>query len=367
MAVDDLGAELWALVYHLFHKYRRSPARAAQELALRTSAEWHVGPGTPAPQTAPDVVGSPWYAEMCSRYAALLRDLHAAHERDVADATEMVSSLYPDGCNVSEYADALRTSAAVLPCLVPSDCIDFLIHKRGLEFHEIGRHELVADDLVRDVIEDLMLKVLIPRQWWCRGERSLARVTRTGIRGTPPALLIEYEWPAATARVRCINLRAHLRPDMPTAQLARRLATTHAALLSESQFQALLIRCQRLMARAPSSPPAAAAPVESAAAQPDAGPPPPTPTSATLPQASLPHSSQPQKADLGLLYRDPDAALDNVDLNDADEVTLQEFKEVMNERFKANVIKPGDPGYVYDRRVEVTAPAQKSEWDDDSD
>ncbi|AYU81978.1 conserved hypothetical protein [Leishmania infantum JPCM5] len=366
MAVDDMGAELWALVHHLFRKYRRDPRKAVQELTLRTHAEWTREPGVPLPTIAPDVKESPWYHEMCSRRASLLEQLHAKHKRDIADAQELVSSLYPDGCNLSEYAEALRTSAALLPCLVPSETIDHLIQKRGADFQEKGRHEVSHDELVSDVIEGLMIRVLIPRQWWCRGTSSVARATRTGIQSNPPTLYIEYERPAGVPHVRRIHLRTNLRPDMPTAQLARRLAKTHEALLSEAQFQSLLIRCQRLQGQSPASS-AANAPSTGTVASTFAAALLPTIANTASPDAPTARSSKPQKADLGLLYRDPDAALENVDLNDADEVTLQEFKEVMNERFKAKVVKPGDPGYVYDKRVEVSKPTQSSGWDDDSD
>ncbi|GET91751.1 hypothetical protein, conserved [Leishmania tarentolae] len=366
MAVDDMGAELWALVHHLFRKYRRDPRKAVQELALRTHAEWSSEPGAPLPTIALNVKESPWYHEVCSRHASLLGELHTKHQHDIAEAQELVSSLYPDGCNLSEYAEAIRTSAALLPCLVPSDSIDHLIEKRGSDFQEKGLHEVSREELVDDVIEGLMIAALTPRQWWCRGANSVARATKTGIQRDPPTLYIEYERPAGVVHVRRIHLQNNLRPDMPTAQLARRLAKTHEALLSEAQFQSLLIRCQRLQGKSSLSPAATELPTVTAA---------PTsieelqPTIANTPSPDVPiaRSKKAQKADVGLLFRDPDAALENVDLNDADDVTLQEFKEVMNERFKAKVVKPGDPGYVYDKRVDVPKPTHSSEWDDDSD
>jgi hypothetical protein len=73
-----------------------------------------------------------------------------------------------------------------------------------------------------------------------------------------------------------------------------------------------------------------------------------------------------QKASIAKLYTDPENALKDVDLQDADEVTVQEYKDKMTEKFNANVIKPGDPGYVYDKRVEAN-PTEKSEWDSDDD
>ncbi|KAG5469272.1 hypothetical protein LSCM1_02487 [Leishmania martiniquensis] len=366
MAVDDLGAELWALVHHLFRKYRRDPRKAVRELALRTHVEWTTESGAPLPDIASHVAQSRWYEEMCSRHASMLHDLRLKHERDIDDARELVSSLYPAGCNVSEYAEALRTSAAVLPCLVPSDLIAHVIQKRGADFREKGLHEVAADELVSDIIEGLMIRALTPRQWWCRMSSSVARVTRTGIRIHPPTLCIEYERPAGVLHVRRIHLPANLRPNMPTAQLARRLATTHEALLSEAQFQSLLIRCQRFQGQSPVVL-AVATPLTGAVAQTAVAELLPTRTHESFTGGRTTRGSKPQKADLGLLYRDPEAALENVDLNDADDITLQEFKEVMNERFKANAVRPGDPGYVYDKRVDVPKPAQSSEWDQDSD
>ncbi|KAG5494975.1 hypothetical protein JKF63_02027 [Porcisia hertigi] len=365
MAADDMGAELWALVHHLFQKYHHSPQKAVQELAVRTHAEWYSEPGQPLPRVAPDITQSRWYQDMCSRYASVMGDLRAKHQRDIADVRELVSSLYPEGCNVSEYAEALRTSVTVFPCLVSSDYIDHLVQKRGAEFDEKGLHEVSGKELVSDVIEGLLIKTLTPRQWWCREQNSVVRVTKTGIRSNPPTLYIEYERPAGVPHVRSIHLSANLRPGMPTAQLARRLASTHEAFLSEAQFQSLLIRCQRLLEQS-----AVAATLHSTTGSLTptfTAAPPPTMMDAPSPSTHTARKGEPQKADLSLLYRNPDAALENVDLNDADDITLREFKEVMNERFNANVVKPGDPGYVYDKRVEVSKPVQSSEWDDDSD
>ncbi|KEG14711.1 hypothetical protein DQ04_00331040 [Trypanosoma grayi] len=79
--------------------------------------------------------------------------------------------------------------------------------------------------------------------------------------------------------------------------------------------------------------------------------------------AGAPTDSVVNKADVGLLYRNPEEALNNVDLNDADDVTLREFKAKMEEKFVENAVRPGDPGYVYDKRLEVK-PTERSEWDD---
>ncbi|KPI86872.1 hypothetical protein ABL78_4062 [Leptomonas seymouri] len=368
---EDLGAELWALVYHLFSKYKDNRDLAVHELGLRTHREYERGNGVWPPRSPADVKYSAWYTDMCAAYSALKKNLHEKHQADVAEARELVLSLYPDGCNVSEYTDAVRTSAAVLPCTVPSDVIDCFISKKGNEFQAQSAHVITGETLAKNVTEELMFSVLVPRQWWSAQFASVARARRVGMTGSPPTLFIEYERPPGVTHVRRIHLGSHLRENTPTAQLARRLATTHEALLSEVQFQSLLIRCQRLMSKPPAT----------AGSSTTRSSPLPATTVATTPAQQLSMSSpaiaassegvgritKPQKADLGLLYRDPEAALQNVDLNDADDVTLREFKEVMNEKFKENAVRPGDPRFVYDKRLDVATPAQRSEWDDDSD
>lgn len=58
----------------------------------------------------------------------------------------------------------------------------------------------------------------------------------------------------------------------------------------------------------------------------------------------------------------------NEDLNKVDEDTLQRKKDIMNEIFEANRIKPGDPDFLYDVEVDFHQPAiESSEWDSDKD
>lgn len=51
------------------------------------------------------------------------------------------------------------------------------------------------------------------------------------------------------------------------------------------------------------------------------------------------------------------------DLNKVSEEELKLAKSLMNKDFERNQIRPGDPGYVYDKRVQFK-PTQKSNWDD---
>jgi hypothetical protein len=42
----------------------------------------------------------------------------------------------------------------------------------------------------------------------------------------------------------------------------------------------------------------------------------------------------------------------------------QTAKRIMDSRFEANRLKPGDPGYEWDRQVEFEQPTETAEWDD---
>lgn len=39
----------------------------------------------------------------------------------------------------------------------------------------------------------------------------------------------------------------------------------------------------------------------------------------------------------------------------------------MDSRFEANRLKPGDPGYEWDRQVDFEAPTETADWDEDED
>eukprot|EP01031_Cornospumella_fuschlensis_P032893 gene32893-39777_t len=63
---------------------------------------------------------------------------------------------------------------------------------------------------------------------------------------------------------------------------------------------------------------------------------------------------------------DPNELLVNIDLNKVSDELNQKAKELMNKDFESRRLKPGDPGYVYDKRVEF-APSESNEWDEDED
>lgn len=194
-------------------------------------------------------------------------------------------------------------------------------------------------------------------------------------------------------RHRVIALDGLLSTHTSAAALARRLAASHEVLVNESTLQRVLVHLQQRLSTLPSremtpllTPPrtrmrGAETREERAGAEgcvDSVDPGPSFSTPAAWPAASVDmraveaaaatqvkDEDEAQKADVGLLYRDPEAAMHNVDLNDADEVTLKEFKDAMNSTFQAHVVRPGDAGYVYDKRVEVAKATQRSEWDDD--
>lgn len=57
-----------------------------------------------------------------------------------------------------------------------------------------------------------------------------------------------------------------------------------------------------------------------------------------------------------------------LDLNKADDDVVKKAKEIMEEDFETNQVKPGDAGFVYDKREEFEAVEGDGEWDDeDSD
>ena len=57
-----------------------------------------------------------------------------------------------------------------------------------------------------------------------------------------------------------------------------------------------------------------------------------------------------------------------LDLNVVSDEVNRSAKRLMDGRFEANRLKPGDPGYVYDKAVDFEAPSEAADWDDeDSD
>lgn len=53
------------------------------------------------------------------------------------------------------------------------------------------------------------------------------------------------------------------------------------------------------------------------------------------------------------------------DLQAVSEADLARAKSLMSEGYEKHRLRPGDPGYVYDRRVDFQEPAHDNDWDDD--
>mmetsp|Transcript_8445 Transcript_8445/g.13701 ORF Transcript_8445/g.13701 Transcript_8445/m.13701 type:complete len:144 (-) Transcript_8445:1015-1446(-) len=52
------------------------------------------------------------------------------------------------------------------------------------------------------------------------------------------------------------------------------------------------------------------------------------------------------------------------DLNKVAPGVLEQAKKCMESKFKENVLKPGDEGYIYDKRVEFSETISENSWDD---
>lgn len=59
------------------------------------------------------------------------------------------------------------------------------------------------------------------------------------------------------------------------------------------------------------------------------------------------------------------AQLPQADYNRVSEAQLKQVKQKMDQVFEKNIIRPGEEGYEYDKRVEFHAAQETSDWDDD--
>lgn len=59
-----------------------------------------------------------------------------------------------------------------------------------------------------------------------------------------------------------------------------------------------------------------------------------------------------------------DLDVNNLDLNKVPDHINHKAKELMNQKFEATRLMPGDEGYEYDRRVDFVA-TESNEWDED--
>lgn len=378
--VSDLGLELSVFVCHLYAKYSEEPLKAFHELVLRTRSSCCGSDDSSNYLSLATLSGTQWYQDMTKRYASLRQRLRGERDDDVQEAREVTVSLYPQGCRVSEYADAIVTSAAMLTSNIPSTVLERFASCRVKDLNEKGCVSISADELASDLIERPVLDSFTPSRWWESDNTApssslkdeLVAVKSIGLRVQPVEILIFYTYNGRPRR-RFIPLDGLLHENSPIAPLLRRLVRSHGMLVSESQLRSYLQRLQELMRKSVESHASTVKPEgplqpqfdwkqqigysDNASAAHNTGEEEQHMTSAKTVEPEV------NKADVGLLYRDPEAALKNVDLNDADDITLQEFKAKMNEGFMQNALRPGDPGYVYDKRLDVN-PTERSEWDD---
>jgi hypothetical protein len=356
--MDAIGPDLFNLVQHLY-RTKSTAADAIAELTLRShekceQADVHMAP------TAREIAYTRWFSSMKARYKSL-RD-QILQKPEAKEAEDVVLGLYGSGCTVQQLSEAFRTTSDMVTFRVPEAILSDAIQQRVsvLEGRSVPR--LSAKDLAKDYVASVVVPALTPQRWWedqsDSQKKGLVALAAVGLRTEPPCIVLEYfrsvaPGTARKKRHRFIYLHDALSPTGPTIQLAKKLSSTHGALISEADLQKNLIKLQKLLKEGATLGAATAAAVPQSS----------TSSSSTAVAAS---TKGPNKADLGLLYRDPEAALKNVDLQDADDLTIKEFKNKMSEVFDVNAVKPGDPGYKYDSRKTFRA-TKKSEWDDDED
>lgn len=408
---SDLGSDLWALIYHLYSKH--GPLNGFYELCLRTSASYVDDDRALEPVTLSKLKQTSWYRDTVAQYTAICKQLKEQYKDRISELTSVVTSMYPDGCSLSDYSIAVEDCLSLLSFTIPASAVSRFLEINCDIREKSDPCKVSAEELLSDTVE-LMQKSLIPPFWWrtayfdSKGKTSNStaphssvkiRPTRVGLLCQPPTIIIEYASSRFTIprngnekSLRC--RRIHL-PDMireshfPIATTARRLAASHGSFLTESSFQNLLLQIQKMMNQELDDTKIERETRKNSLGSNDDDASPPQQhlldvhggfpsSSSDLPDKEKTSKSEndiswqekyrdtPQEADLCLLYRDPEAALTNVNLNQADDETLKEYKEVMDIKFKEKVLKPGDVGYIYDKRVEVN-PTAKSEWDDDSD
>lgn len=58
---------------------------------------------------------------------------------------------------------------------------------------------------------------------------------------------------------------------------------------------------------------------------------------------------------------------ENINLNELTPEEGLKFKKKMDVKFNQNLVKPGDAGFVYDKRIEFNKQTKHCDWDDDED
>ncbi|PNG99185.1 hypothetical protein TSOC_015042, partial [Tetrabaena socialis] len=58
---------------------------------------------------------------------------------------------------------------------------------------------------------------------------------------------------------------------------------------------------------------------------------------------------------------------EDLDLNKVTDLELRAAKQAMEADFRRHQLRPGDPGYVYDKQAEFGPPTNNNDWDEDSE
>eukprot|EP01116_Phalansterium_solitarium_P011327 TRINITY_DN26970_c0_g1_i1.p2 TRINITY_DN26970_c0_g1~~TRINITY_DN26970_c0_g1_i1.p2 ORF type:complete len:191 (+),score=55.44 TRINITY_DN26970_c0_g1_i1:732-1304(+) len=167
---------------------------------------------------------------------------------------------------------------------------------------------------------------------------------RFGLKYDPPTLLLEYETAQKKKRRRSMPVKG-LAPSSTASKIVDDLVKKNpqhlgARVVSSKQLTRLI---QKLLDRQkkPTAAPLASMPASK-------------PSLSSLPKASV--SAKDLLPDFG-----------DKDLNKLGDAELKAAKSQMDTAFEATRLKPGDPGYQYDKRIEFKPAAEASDWDDGDD
>lgn len=395
---------------------RPSEIRSAGESALGATIKSNLGNLNPV---LSKFVDGPLFAFLAGRFHTLWEFMKTHELKDEqAAASSMAKSFYPNGVSAeTPLIEALNLVVGMLPCSVNKQLCDAISKSSSLlvvtsvynvaspaaiPVYSTKFEQKAVDGSTRKGFEDLLIDVvlkhsLIPKQWWLGDLASVEKATRVALLVAAPRLCRAKLLHDPATLTLCssslarpnqvsthtLHLEEHLdaaTTSGATSALAKKICGMYSSLFVASSLEAssnsvsvvdavtkstqsanteiykLIVQLQRLIKSGGVAKPNGQSTRDDA----------PVATSGRGSALTPVAASGPNKADVGLLYRDPDKALQDVDLQDADEFTLQEFKNKMTEKFSERVIKPGDPEYVYDKRVDFKA-EKTSEWDDSDD
>lgn len=403
LGMDKIGFDLWMTVGRLAGRVNS----LSQEVALRCNEPIPKEPAQ-APKGKAAIIKSftemSLFSALAARYSAVLSTVTTERAGDVTGMEAALVRFFEDSLRgrnpitVNKEEIIAAVDACCLP-LVPGHPPPqaFVASMSAplaasltvlLGDSRVTNSAVAAISVAAAVKNAIGVPLLVPRRWWCTdavARSSVHKLTKVAMVKDPPTIELEFIAVGATGWQRNKRRVIHLEEDIsratpPTelAYLSKKLAQAHGFLFVRSSAangtptnageSILLEHLTTLhhLVKFGRPPPSIALGTSGPSATSPAGAQSQlrgkfSPSAAAPPE---PESATGVKADLTMLFRDPEAALRNVDLNSADEITTKEFKAKMDEKFLVNVIKPTDPGYQYDKRVQHQATGQ-SEWDSD--